>query len=309
VEHTAKRLDPEKGYDTFKGILDAYQRERGKIEGLYYDPRGRLREPHGGKTVDVGTREIESYTFPHLTFDKILYVEKEGIWPQLEASALAERYDMAILTGKGYATEAARTLFEKAEEDDYQLFVFHDADPDGYNIARTLREETSRMPGYSVQVEDIGLTIEDAEDRGLLPETFTRKKGLPKELELTEREQECFVGSYRGEDGNGKEVYTCTRYEINALKTAPEKIAYIEEKLKEKGIRGKVIPPEGEMDRLAEGKYRKKVRGWVNEVIAEVLASDELKNKMAHEFQDRFKLGSARTWIETEFKHRDDSKS
>jgi hypothetical protein len=61
--------------------------------------------------------------------------------------------------------------------------------------------------------------------------------------------------------------------------------------------------------RLAEGKYREKVRGWVNEVIAEVLASDELKNKMSHEFQDRFKLQGAKAWIETEFKHRDDSKS
>ena len=31
--HTSKRLDPERGYDTFKGILDAYQEEHGKIEG------------------------------------------------------------------------------------------------------------------------------------------------------------------------------------------------------------------------------------------------------------------------------------
>ncbi len=100
VEHTSKRLDPENGYNTFKGILDAYQEEHGKIEGLYYDPRGRLREPHSGHVVDVGTREIEAYSFPRHAFDKILYVEKEGIWPQLEAHNLAERYDMAILTAK-----------------------------------------------------------------------------------------------------------------------------------------------------------------------------------------------------------------
>jgi hypothetical protein len=309
TKHTTKRLDPEKGYDTFKSILDTYQEKHGKIDGLYYDPRGRLREPHGGQTVDVGTREVEAYHFPHLTFDKILYVEKEGIWPQLQASKISERYDMAILTGKGYATEAARTLFEKAEKGDYQLFVLHDADPDGYNIARTLREETRRMPGYRVQVEDIGLTVEDAEDRGLLPETFTRKKALPSGLELTEREQECFVGGYRGIDGNGKRVYSCTRYELNALKTAPQKIAYIEEKLQEKGVRGKVIPPEEEIDHLAKGKYRTKVKGWVDEIVTEMLSVDELKDKVADELEERFKLQGARRWIETEFKHRDDSKS
>jgi hypothetical protein len=306
VERTTKRLDPEKGYDTFKGILDAYQEEHGKIEGLYYDPRGRLREPHTGNTVDVGTREIEAYTFPHLAFDKILYVEKEGIWPQLEAHNLAERYDMAILTGKGYATEAARTLFEKAEEGDYQLFVLHDADPDGYNIARTLREETRRMPGYNVQVIDIGLTVEDAEDRGLLPEAFTRKKALPSTLVLNERERECFEGRYRGRDGNGKTLFSCTRYEINALKTAPQKIAYIEEKLEEKGVRGKVIPPEDALKEQRAAMFRTEIGGWVDDLVAEVLATDDLKVKMIEEFEERFKLQGAKAWIETGFA-RDDT--
>ena len=308
VGYTAKRLDPEKGYDTFKGILDAYQEEHGKIEGLYYDPRGRLREPHSGRTVDVGTREIESYTFPHLSFNKILYVEKEGIWPQLEAHKLAERYDMAILTGKGYATEAARTLFEKAEKGDYQLFVLHDADPDGYNIARTLREETRRMPGYNVQVEDIGLTIKDAEDRGLLPEAFTRKKGLPSGLELTERERECFVGRYKGRDGNGKDVFICTRYEINALKTAPQKIAYIEEKLAEKGVRPKVIPPDDEMGDLADEKYRDLSVGWITETVNELVIDEQFQQEIADEFIDRFGLGDARQYIEEGFEE-DDSLS
>jgi len=310
VEHTTKRLDPERGYDTFKGILDDYQEEYGKIEGLYYDPRGRLREPHSGDTVDMGTLEVESYEFPHLTFDKILYVEKEGIWPQLEAHNLAERYDMAILTGKGYATEAARTLFKRAEEGDYQLFVLHDADPDGYNIARTLREETRRMPGYSVDVIDLGLTIGDAEDRALLPETFTRKKSLPTGLEpsLTPRERECFVGRYKGKDGNGTNLFACTRYEINALKTAPQKIAYIEEKLAEKGVRPKVIPPDDEMGDLADEKYRDLSTGWIMEAVNELVIDKQFQQEIADEFIDKFNLGDARRYIEEGFEE-DDSRS
>jgi hypothetical protein len=301
VGHTEKRLDPEKGYDTFKGILDAYQDEHGKIAGLYYDPRGRLREPHTGRTVDVGTREIEAYSFPHLSFDKILYIEKEGIWPQLEAHNLGERYDMAILTGKGYATEAARTLFEKAEEGDYQLFVLHDADPDGYNIARTLREETRRMRGYNVQVIDIGLTVEDAEDRGLLPETFTRRKALPSGLTLNERELACFEGRYKGQDGNGKRVYECTRYEINALKTAPQKIAYIEEKLEEKGVRGKVIPPADELPELAYERYLASSAEWVADAVRELVVDEQFTAEIADKFAGEFGLDEARRRIEARF--------
>jgi hypothetical protein len=36
--------------------------------------------------VDIGTREVESYTFPDYVFDKILYVEKKGQTPLLEAA-------------------------------------------------------------------------------------------------------------------------------------------------------------------------------------------------------------------------------
>ncbi len=91
---------------------------------------------------------MEAYVFPSWLYDKILYVEKKGVWPILQSARLAERYDMAVVAGEGYATEAIRVLFQASKQRiDYQLFVLHDADPDGYNIARTLREETARMPG------------------------------------------------------------------------------------------------------------------------------------------------------------------
>jgi DNA topoisomerase VI subunit A len=112
-------------------LLTEYQEERGPIEGLWRDPRGNRHEPHTGKSVALGTREIAAYEFPEYTFDKILYVEKEGELSKLKAARLAECYDMAICSGKGQPTEAVRTLFERAEGGDYQLFVFHDADLDG----------------------------------------------------------------------------------------------------------------------------------------------------------------------------------
>jgi len=84
-EYTANEFSQDNGYQYFQGtILQDYQREYGKLEGLYYDPRGRLHEPHRGKTVDVGTREVESYSFPKHVFNKLLYVEKKGQLPLLQ---------------------------------------------------------------------------------------------------------------------------------------------------------------------------------------------------------------------------------
>jgi hypothetical protein len=61
-----------------------------------------------------------------------------------------------------------------------------------------LREETERMPGYHVDVIDIGLTVAKAIELGLEPEWANRKKALPKALELTDLEKEYFVGEKVG---------------------------------------------------------------------------------------------------------------
>ncbi len=144
-------------------VLPAYQRQRGAIPGLYYEPRGTLYEPHTGQETPLGTREVQRYDFPSWLYDKILFVEKTGLWPVLKAARLAERDDMAIVAGEGYATEACRVLFANAEKArDYQLFSVRDADPHGYNIARTLREETRRMPGHRITIIDLGLKLEEA---------------------------------------------------------------------------------------------------------------------------------------------------
>src|SRR5215212_5383576 len=216
-------------------LLTEYQEERGPIAGLWRDPRGNLHEPHTGKSVALGTREVADYSFPEYTFDKILYVEKEGEWPKLQAARLAERYDMSVASSKGYPVEAVRELFKQAERGDYQLFVFHDADIDGYEIARVLREATRRMPHHNVDVLDIGLNIADAVDMGLDPEPYYRKNGIPSTLRwrLTPLEREYFRG-VRGQ-----------RFELNAILPDTRRIEYIEEKLKENGVRGKVIPPDG----------------------------------------------------------------
>jgi hypothetical protein len=287
---TEKELD----YDYFsQDLLIQYRDAHGPIAGLYYDPRGVLYEPHTGKALPLGTREVEGYEFPAWLYDKILYVEKKGLWPILQAARLAERYDMAVIAAEGYATEATRLLFAQAEQGrNYQLLVLHDVDPYGYNIARTLREETRRMPGYSVEVIDLGLKLEEALAMDLAEEEFTRRIAIPEELVLTDTEREYFEGRRVGQ-----RAWLCRRIELNAL-TAPALVAYIEAHLEQAGVRGKVIPPDDVLSRLAREAYRQHITRWTQRTVEELLALDTIRDALAEALASRFPLEQARQWIE-----------
>jgi hypothetical protein len=278
-------------------LLTEYQEWYGPIPGLWRDPRGNFHEPHTGSTVAIGTREIAAYEFPEYSFDKILYVEKEGEWPKLQAAQLAERYDMAVASAKGYPVEAVRELFARAEGGDYQLFVFHDADIDGYEIARVLGEETRRMPHHSVEVIDIGLSVEDALEMDLDPEPFSRKKGIPYTLRrrISSVAKEYFVDREE-------------RFELNAILPDTRRIEYIERKLEENGVRGKVIPPEEYLRKHTVEKYEATIDGEVERALDELLSTERIKRIARRAFKERHNLPDACQWIEDAFKE-DDSLS
>jgi hypothetical protein len=269
-EHT----DAELNYGYFsQTLLTDYQMEYDPIDGLYYEPRGELHEPHTGTSVPL----VASYAPPDWTFDKILYVEKQGLWPVLKESKLAERYDMAIIAGNGYATEACRHLLAQAEGDDSRIFVLHDADNDGYNIARTLGEETRRMPDHYVEVVDLGLTVADAIEHGLPTETFTRRKRLPYQLALNETERAWFEGRpvYRGQ-------YACTRVELNAF-SGPDLITYIEDKLAANDATAKLVPPDDVIKDRAKKDHADIVAERVEEIIAELVDTEAITGTFVDE--------------------------
>ena len=274
--HSEWEMGKSLGYSYFsQGLLTEYQEEEGLIAGLWRDSRGNLHEPHTRNSVALGTPEIANYEFPEYTFDKILYVEKEGELPKLRAAKLGERYDMAICSGKGQPT------------------------------ARVMAEETRRMPDYFVDVVDIGLTVEDAVEMGLASEPFRRKKDITWELRMRlsgVAKEYLYQRNGYGGGISGK------RFELNAILPDTSRIEYIERKLKENVVRPKVIPPEEALAERRQKMYREKVEGWVDEAITEMLDVDGLKDKMVEEFEERFKLQGARAWIETGFK-RDDTLS
>jgi DNA topoisomerase VI subunit B len=275
-------------------VLPAYQRQRGPIPGLYYEPRGTLYEPHTGREVPLGTREVQGYTFPSWLYDKIIFVEKTGLWPVLKAARLAERYDAAIVAGEGYATEACRVLFANAEKGrDYQLFSFHDADPHGYNIARTLQTETERMPGHNITVIDVGLKLEEALAMGLPAEEFTRRKALPRAMErsLTDVEREYFQGKEVGRNSS-----LCRRVELNAF-TAPDLIAYFESGLRRHGVRGKVVPDESSLPALVRELLAQALSDRTDEMLAGLLSLGRIKAELGEAVRRHVPLEDARAWV------------
>jgi hypothetical protein len=293
----------ELAYNDFsQRILTDYRQKVRELPNVFYDPRGVLHEPHGGSEVRLGTKSVAEYALPEYKFDKILYIEKKGRVEILKAAQIPEKHDMALIGGEGFASEAIRKLLENAEEGDFQLFVLHDADPYGYNIALTLAEETRRMPGYSVDVIDIGLRLEDALAMGKRPETFTRKRELPERLYniLTDVEQEHFVGE-EGASSDGKRFWIAKRVELNDL-SSPELVEYVEEKLVASGVRGKVIPPDDKLGEMADGMYRALCAGRVEDYVDELICAEELKREIANEFADTFGLAEVRRYIEEQLK-------
>lgn len=162
-QFTDKELRPEYFTQT---LLPEYERTVAGLNGLYYEPRGALHHPHDDEVIRLGTREVEAYELPEWQFDKILYIEKEGLEAQLAPYRLGRRYDMAIIYGNGYSPTACRNLLARSEVRELKLFVLHDADIGGYNIARTLGEATKRMPDHDIVVIDLGLAVPQAIELG-----------------------------------------------------------------------------------------------------------------------------------------------
>lgn len=292
-DYTNRKLE----YDYFsQNLLVAYQEDYGPLAGLVREARGNLHEPHTGKTVPLGTLEVAGYDLPEYVFNKILYVEKEGLDPIWQTARLAERYDLAIASGKGQPVEAVRDLFERAEGDEYRLFVLHDADPAGYSIARTISEETERMPDYSVEVIDLGLSVADAIDRGLPTETFTRQKSLPYWMldRLDEVEQEWFVGARQGYARS----WRCTRVELNAF-SAPDLVAYVEAGLAANGADDKITPPDEVIDKQADEDHRASLEDLVAKRLAEMFDTDAMTETLVSETTEV--VANPTGWIATAY--------
>ena len=182
-QFTDKELD----YAYFsQTLLPEYERTVAPLPGLYYEARGELHHPHDDEVIRLGTREVEAYMPPSWQFDKVLYIEKEGLEAQLAPYRLGQRYDMAIIYGKGYSPTACRNLLARSDIRDDEVLrparrrhrrIRHRPHPRGSDPAHAQPQRRRHRPGFDGAA---------GHRYGLETEKFTRRKELPADLELDE---------------------------------------------------------------------------------------------------------------------------
>ena len=236
-------------------LLVNYVNERSLDWDIVWDDRGHFTEPHTGRVIGVGTLAVREYLGetckpvtlaagvskaavetlgPAGRFGEILFVEKEGFAPILEAARIAERFDIAVMSSKGMSTTAARLLVDKlCGQWGVRIYTLHDFDITGFSIKRTLTESGRRYQfAHAIDFVDLGLRLADVVDLDLESEPVALTRDEDKTADrlringATEEEIAFLL------DGQ--------RVELNAM-ASDQFVAFVERKLAEAGAR-KVIP-------------------------------------------------------------------
>src|SRR5260370_32568747 len=134
--------------------------EHGVDWEVVWDARGHCTEQGGGESFGIGTVEVRSclagFNDPSVThagfsqatvktngpsgnFGAVLFIEKEGFTPILEAAQIAKRFDVAIMSTKGMTVTAARALADEMFScHGIPLLLLPDVDKAGSSIPGTL---------------------------------------------------------------------------------------------------------------------------------------------------------------------------
>ena len=256
LDYTGKPLG--KDFDSYftQALLPEYMREHpGETTSwdVVYDARGHFAEPHTQTIVSLGTLQVRKYlagvrygtdkadetieslplryptSGPRGRYRDVLFLEKEGFNDLLAAAQIAERFDLAIMSTKGYSSTSARTLMEHL--DGVRMLVLHDFDKDGLGILHTLRHNTTRYQfTRPPDIIDLGIRLADVTAERLEAEPVTYSKNPIRALKrygTSAKEIDFLLTQQR-------------RVELNAF-TSDRFIAWLERKLKAHGVT-KLIP-------------------------------------------------------------------
>lgn len=102
-------------------------------------------------------------------YDKALYIEKTGFDDIFKAEKIGEKYHMIIISGQGFATRAAKTILDALQGKGMKLYCMHDLDISGVNILKSFQTVNDKF-GHSIDIEDLGITIEDVGRYNIQPE-------------------------------------------------------------------------------------------------------------------------------------------
>jgi len=243
-------------------LLKSYLEQRRPGWDVIYDARGHFTEPHRkGRDrqppVGLGGAEVRAYVSrftadsvketpilrspqmvttvgPGLRFGGVLFIEKEGFDPILEAASIADRYDLAVASTKGMPVSAACDVLGEMQ---LPVYVVRDFDKSGFSIASVLRRGTRGSHKRPANVIDLGLRLADIEGLEREPVSYPQRSNPRDNLRrngATPEEIAVLVqrDNYRGHGGE--------RVELNAM-TSDQFIGWLESKLEEHGV-AKIIP-------------------------------------------------------------------
>jgi hypothetical protein len=253
----------------FSNIITDYEAEHGEIPLMYREPRGSIYHPHRKDTITLGTLMVEDYERPAWTYNKIVYIEKEGFVEALKATNWPERYDCMPMSSKGFTTRAARDFVDKLAEHDEPVTIFcvHDADAYGTMIYQTFQEATKTRGARKIHIVNLGLEPWEAIEAGLEAENV-EKAGTHRPVAEYVRDRH---------DGDYWENWLQThRVELNAM-TTPQFIAWLDGKMAEHAD-GKLIPPPDTLKAELNGRIEQKIR---NAVVARILREANVDAQVA----------------------------
>lgn len=230
----------EPNWNYFCQVITEYEATAGDIRGMYRDNRGSFYHPHTQQRIELGTISVEAYHRPEWTFNKVLFIEKEGFLQLLIEEGWAERHDCALVTSKGQPTRAVRDIFDLLGDsrEDTQFFCVHDADGAGTIIYQSLQEATLARAARRVEVINLGLEPDEGLDMGLQTEEVSSGK-----------DRRIAVAEYV--HPRWREWLQKQRIELNAMVDSGMFLDWITGKFED--YAGKVIPPKPVItNRLAE---------------------------------------------------------
>jgi DNA topoisomerase VI subunit B len=267
---------------------------------LVWDARGTFSEPHTEKEIPLGTLEVRQYlgdrpqfgshitvafsdlfptSGPKNRFDTILFIEKEGFEPLFRAAAIAQRYDVGIMSTKGMSVTASRLLIDRLSRVVQRVLVLHDFDVSGFSIFGTLGTSNRRYQFENVaSLVDIGLRLSDVQAMGLESEPVVvsgdwQKRAATLRRHGAREDEIAFLRNHR--------------VELNAM-TSRQLVDFIEQKLAEHGVE-KVIPNDAIIEqharRVIERELTERAIAEISGEIAEQARVAELPTDLRERVQ------------------------
>jgi hypothetical protein len=251
----------------FQDLLGDYQEQREPDWQPAYDARGHFTEPHTNRSSGLGTLDVEDYLAklgtPHVAeaalgrakvatcgpegrYSGVLFIEKEGFLPLMEAAKIAEKSDLLITSSKGFSVTAARRLVDElCGARGLPLYILHDFDISGFGIAKTLTSDSRRYKfKHKIRrVVDLGLRHADVEAMTLDNEEVAIGKNYARtaaRLRINGASKAEIAYLLDGKIDDKGKILSGHRVELNAM-TSDQFVAFVERKLAEAGAL-KVVP-------------------------------------------------------------------